>query len=56
MVKIVVVSCVSIAATMESIFWGKMMWARYGPAEEVEAGIEEKGRVEGGGQDETKGV
>lgn len=32
-VKIVVVVCVSVLATMESIFWAKVAWAKFGPAE-----------------------
>ncbi|KAM3075797.1 hypothetical protein ACMFMG_007924 [Clarireedia jacksonii] len=53
-VKIVVITCLSIAGTMESIFWFKMLWAKYGPVGDVEAGIEEKSiEGEGKGENET---
>ena len=43
-VKIVVVGCISVLATIESIFWAKVAWAKFGPEKEKK---EEKGEISG---------
>jgi hypothetical protein len=32
--KIFIVACLTVAGTVESIFWIKVFWAKYGPAQE----------------------
>lgn len=41
-VKIVVIIVLSIAVTVESVFWGKLLWAKFGPETEIEDGKEGK--------------
>lgn len=42
-VKIVVIMALMIAGTAESIFWGKLLWAKFAP----EDGKEDEGEGEG---------
>jgi hypothetical protein len=40
-VKIVVITALTIAGTVETIFWTKVLWAKFGPAKVVDGGSEE---------------
>lgn len=33
-VKVVVITCISVLATLESYFWMRVIWEKFGPAEE----------------------
>jgi hypothetical protein len=41
-VKIVVIVALSVAATAESVFWVKVLWAKFGPETKVEQSEEGK--------------
>jgi hypothetical protein len=43
-VKIVVITVLMIFGTLESIFWVKVLWAKFGPAPRIETPREEQGK------------
>lgn len=36
-IKVVVVACLTVIATIESIFWVKVLWTKISPASEIES-------------------